>query len=83
MLLASMSSSQLTEWMAYASIEPFGEHRAELRHGQQMHLLDRAHFKRDEPLSPVDFMNFVDRPEETKLTPQEMAQRIDQEIFGL
>lgn len=78
-----MSSSQLTEWMAYASIEPFGEHRAEIRHGQQMHLLDRAHFKRDEPLMPIDFMNFVERPEEPKLTPQETAALIDKEILGL
>lgn len=32
-LLAEMSSSELSEWMAYFRIEPFGEQRADLRAG--------------------------------------------------
>jgi len=82
-MLKGMTARQLNETLAYATIEPFGEQRAELRHGQLMHLLDRSNFKRDEPLSPVDFMNYIDRPEEAELTPQEMAQRIDSEVFGI
>ena len=30
-MLRSISGSALTEWMAYASLEPFGEDRADLR----------------------------------------------------
>lgn len=32
-LLARVSSRELSEWMAYAQIEPFGEERADLRAG--------------------------------------------------
>lgn len=69
--------------MAFSSIEPFGEQREELRHGKLMHLLDRVHFKRDKPLKVVDFMNFVDRPEEKPLSPEEEQARLDREVFGL
>jgi len=30
-LLGRMSSSEMSEWIAYAQIEPFGEERADLR----------------------------------------------------
>lgn len=82
-LAAQLTASQLAEWRAYASIEPFGEWRQELRHGQTMHLLDSAHFKRTEPLKPIDFMNFVERPEEKEATQEENFARIDKEVFGL
>lgn|GEM_PF-819385 len=32
-LLASLSASQITEWMAYAALEPFGPHREDQRAG--------------------------------------------------
>jgi hypothetical protein len=82
-LLAQLSSSQISEWMAYASIEPFGEFREEIRHGRIMHLLDMAHFKRDKPLSPIDFMNFIDQPEEKELDPEKAYELIDKLVFGL
>jgi hypothetical protein len=85
MMLERMTSNEFYEAMVYAIVEPYGENREELRHGQLMHLLDRANFKRDTPLKPIDFMNFVNRPEEKEpeLTPEEMAKRIDREVFGL
>ena len=78
-----MTSTEFAEMMAYASIEPFGEQREELRHGQLMHLLDRANFKRDKPLSVIDFMNFIHKPEAKPLSPEEEQARIDREVFGL
>jgi len=69
--------------MAYAAIEPFGEYRSELRHGQQMHLIDRAAFKRDTPLAVLDFMNFIEKPQEKQLTPEEAFAKIDADVFGV
>lgn len=87
MLLASMSSSQFAEWMAFASVEPFGEIRQELRHGQHLSLvanINRDAEKRKEPFSAADFMNYVDLPEERKPeaeTPAQIAARMQRELF--
>ena len=75
-----MSSSQFSEWQAYAAIEPFGEYREELRHGSLMHLLDRAHFKRDTPVMPVDFMHFVDKAEKREPTIEETIASLDRAL---
>lgn len=84
MLLASMTSSQFHEWMVYHSIEPFGEFRAELRHGQQMAMtanLNRDTKKKRDPFTTAEFMNFVEQPEK-KIEPLDPA-RVDREVFGL
>ena len=80
-----MTSSQFAEWMQYNSIEPFGEYRNELRHGQLMKLLDEAHFKRDIPVTVANFMNFQEKPEviEIDLSDEQTQARIDREAFGL
>jgi hypothetical protein len=57
----------LNGWLAYNSIEPFGEIRDEIRHGQHMALYANCHRdpkKKPEPFKDEDFMNFIDRPEE-------------------
>jgi len=69
--------------MAYGAIEPFGEYRSELRHGQQMHLMDRGIYKRDKPLQITDFMNFVAKPEEKPLTAEEQQAKDDKEVWGV
>ena len=82
-----MSSSQLAEWMAYAGVEPFGEFRQELRHGQHLALvanINRNTEKKKEPFSALDFMNYVDAPEEQKTvaeTPAQIAARMQRELF--
>jgi len=79
-----MSSSQFYEWMVYASTEPFGEFRAELRHGQQMALtanMNRDTKKKREPFTPQEFMNFIEQPAK-EYQPLDPA-RIDREVFGL
>jgi hypothetical protein len=32
-MLESIDSRELSEWIAYANVEPFGEDRADIRHG--------------------------------------------------
>jgi len=85
MMLERMTAREFREAMAYALVEPYGESREELRHGQMMHLLDAANFKRSKKATPADFMNFIDRPEPQKVTlnQDEMQARVDREIFGL
>ena len=58
-LLSSLSSRQLTEWMAYDQLEPFGERRADLRMAVLASLIANANRdpdKRREPFTPADFM---------------------------
>lgn len=72
--------------MAYAAIEPFGEYRSELRHGQQMaHMHNLKYFNHKFPKqkNDIDFMNFINKPEEKPLTAEEAQAKIDADIFGL
>jgi len=79
-----LTAKQLNEWYAYMNIEPFGEFRSELRHGSIMALhanLNRDSKQRSEPFTAMDFMNFVERPPEKILTPEEIEACFDK-IFG-
>ena len=72
-----MSCRTFLEWQQYYSIEPCGEFRAELRHGQQMALaanINRNSEKRPDPFDAIDFMNYVDKPEvvEREMTTEEL-----------
>lgn len=76
-MLSGMSCRTFLEWQQYYSIEPFGEFRAELRHGQQMALaanINRNSEKRPDPFDAIDFMNYVDKPEvvEREMTTEEL-----------
>lgn len=56
-------------------MEPFGEFRAELRHGQRMSMtanMNRDRKETPEPYKPIDFMNFVDKPAEKQMTAKEV-----------
>jgi hypothetical protein len=62
---ARFSSREIAEWMAFASLEPFGEERADLRAGIIASVLANIHRdrkRRPEPFSPTDFMPFVELP---------------------
>lgn len=77
MLVRQLTSSQLNDWMVYAAIEPFGEQREELRHGQKMAMtmnLKRNPKKKREPWKPAEFMNFVNElgPKPKKQTIKDM-----------
>ncbi len=58
-LLARISSRELSEWMAYAQLEPWGEARADLRAGivaSTVANTARDPKKRKKPFAPEDFM---------------------------
>ena len=89
MLLSQLTCTQFLEWQAYYAIEPFGEQREELRHGQKMAQFAN-HYQRDpkrdpEPYPAIDFMNYTERPEEPEPVvedPDELSARILREVFG-
>lgn len=73
--------------MDYNAIEPFGEYRNELRHGQMMALhcnLNRDAKKQPDPFTALDFMNFTDmqKEPERELTEEELEAYAKQ-IFGV
>ena len=78
-----MSSRELSEWMAYYSIEPFGDERADLRSGivaSTIANVNRDPKKQKTPFKPVDFMAFVERPETTST---DLAAKFDAAIGGI
>jgi hypothetical protein len=86
MMLQQMTCSELQEALDYAAIEPYGEFRAELRNGALCSLtanINRDPEKRSEPFTALDFMHYIDKPEEPELTPEECFDKIDKLIFGL
>ncbi len=63
-LLARLTSWQISEWMAFYAIEPFGEQRADLRAAivaMVMANATRDEKKRREPFSIDDFMPKFDQ----------------------
>lgn len=63
-LLARTDSRELSEWQAYAQIEPFGDLRADLRAGivaATVANTARDRKKRRQPFKPEEFMPKFDR----------------------
>lgn len=59
-LLSEISSSELTEWMAFDAIEPFGDPRDDLRAGiVASAVVNHSMSPPKQPTKPVDFMPFV------------------------
>lgn len=64
-MLERMSAEELTEWQAYARIEPFGEDRADLRAGMVASMVGNVNLKKGaKPFKPADFMPFIDKPDQ-------------------
>ncbi len=79
-----LTCSEIQQWRAYETVEPFGEFRSELRHGQLMALtanLKRNSETKPEPFTSLDFMNFTEQPKEKKLTPAQINNAFKQ-LFG-
>lgn len=79
-----LSASQIQGWFAYEQIEPYGEFRAELRHGQSqaLHLnLNRDTKNRPKPFTALECMNFIEQQPERILTPEEIEAEFDK-ILG-
>lgn len=75
-LLDTISSRELTEWQAYAQLEPFGEERADLRSATNTMVLANANRdpkKQARPYTIEDFMFFRDEAEKPELSQAEIA----------
>ncbi len=65
-LLLTMSAKELTEWMAFSTIEPFGEERADFRAGSIVHAVVSPHLKKGKKLTLKDCMlNFEPKKKQT------------------
>lgn len=59
-LLSRIGSDELTEWMAFYQIEPFGDFRADYRSGIVAATLANANRTKDSrAFTPEDFMPFM------------------------
>jgi hypothetical protein len=64
-LLGRVDSRELSEWMAFYSLDPWGEQRADLRHGISCALFAAAHTEKGKPSpKPSEFMPFTEPQEE-------------------
>jgi len=73
-LLSRISSKELSEWMAYFQLEPFGEGRADLRMGILASLVSNMFTKKgSKRYTPKDFMPEFDKP---KVDWREMLQKV-------
>jgi len=79
-----MTARQLRELQHFCNIEPIGEYRSELRHGQQMALtanLNRDKKEKSDPWTACDFMNFQE-PEAEKVYSDEELEEYAKKVFG-
>lgn len=60
-LLARVSSRELTEWMVYYELEPFGEERSDLRAGIVASTVANANRTKGKAYKPQDFMPKFER----------------------
>lgn len=79
-----MSSTELTEWIAYYSIDPFGNYREDLRMGISASLaanISRDSKRRPEPFTPQDFMPFIEKekPNQVKAFRKSMIHLVKKE----
>lgn len=69
-----LDSRQIAEWMAFYSIEPFGEHAAYWRAGTIAATIANVHrSKRSREFKPEDFMPSEPKTTPIVQTPEEMA----------
>lgn len=80
-ILARMSSHEISEWIAFANVEPFGEDRADLRAGIIASTIANANRdpdKRKKPFTPAEFMpDFEVKPEEKQQTWQDQKMIVE------
>ena len=70
-----MDSRELSEWMAYYRIEPFGEERADLRQAQTSAILANVHRSDGKAFEVKDFM-FDSSPEIKRQDPNDMKTKL-------
>lgn len=63
-LLLRLDSRELTEWMAFWQLDPWGDSRADLRAGVIASTIANVHRGADtRPYKPMDFMPYAQRDE--------------------
>ena len=73
-MLGRISSTELSEWMAYYSLEPFGEERADLRNAILSSVCAAPHLKRGVRTKLEDYMPFHDKTDRPRQSPEAMQQ---------
>lgn len=75
-LLIRISSQELSEWLAYYELEPFGEERADLRMGILASVFANANRdpKKGRAFKPQDFIPSFEGKAKKQQTPQEIYQ---------
>ncbi len=69
-LLRTLSSEELTEWIAYHGISPIDDARGDLQAGIVASVVANANRAPKTPaFQPADFMPYIDRPEPTRSPP--------------
>lgn len=79
-MLGELSARQFDEWIAFYSIEPWGEERADLRAGivaSTVANVNRNAKQRSKPYSPKDFMPVYDKPPKKAQTMEEMLRVVE------
>lgn len=66
-LLARIDSRELSEWMAYYEVNPFGSVRDDLQAGIVASTIANVNRgKNDKSFTPSDFMPYMDKPEQSE-----------------
>ncbi len=72
-LLLTMSAKELTDWMAFSTIEPFGDERSDLRAATIVHAVISPHLKKGKKLTLKDCtMNFEPKKKQTESEIQQL-----------
>lgn len=83
-MLTRMTSSEISEYLAYDRISPFGEERADLRAGiVASTVANHSMSPPKRPTKPTDFMPFVKQPGPILLDdPVKQGQLVARSLFG-
>ena len=66
-LLARIDSRELSEWMAYYELNPFGSVRNDLQAGIVASTIANVNRgKNDKSFTPSDFMPYMDKPQQSE-----------------
>lgn len=82
-MLCRISSRELTEWMAYCKLEPFGEERSDLRSGIIAATVANSTRSKDaREYKPQDFMPKFERPKQDWQTMLARVREINAALGG-
>jgi len=76
-----ISSLELAEWMAYSTLEPFGENRADYRAGLIASAVANSSGNYKKALLPTDFIAIYTQPREISMIDRRKKQQAQMAIF--